>query len=150
MAVAVDCWRFFIVFEPTKPIKDPTGKCDSILVLCCKWIHPILYFYSNDIPLFAIPLVSVCLFVSILLLFSSLFVWIIFYLFCRKILKQGQHGKEQYLTHRDSAQEHDLKTLTYGLPDGLSTGYGFLKALRITGSTIRTVYVTTTGYLQLS
>ena len=96
--------EIFIVFEPIKPIKDPTGKCDSIRV-CCKWIHPILYFYSNDIPLFAIPLVSVCLFVSILLLVSSLFAWIIFYLFCRKILKQGQDGKEQYLTHWDRAQE---------------------------------------------
>ena len=145
--VAVACWRFFIVFEPIKPIKDPTGKCDSIRV-CCKWIHPILYFYSNDIPLFAIRLVSVCLFVCLFVCFSFVVVQFIvclnYFLFI--LSKDPQTRTRRQRTVLNSLRQgsrDDLNSLTEGLPHSLSTGYGFLKALRVTGSTILNVYVTT-------
>ena len=143
MAVAVDCWRFFIVFEPTKPIKDPTGKCDSILV-CCKCIHLILYFYSNDIPLFAIPLVSVCLFVCLYFVVVQFIVCLNYFLFI--LSKDPQTRTKRQKTVLNSLRQgsrDDLKALAKGLPDSLSTGYGFLKDLRVTGSTILNVYVTT-------
>ena len=87
---------------------------------------------------------SFCMFVCLFLFVVQFIVCQNYFLFI--LSKDPQTRTRRQRTVLNSLREgsrDDLKAWTQGLPDSLSTGYGFLKALRVTGSTILNVHVTT-------
>ena len=87
---------------------------------------------------------SFCMFVCLYFVFVQFIVCLNYFLFI--LSKDPQTRTKRQRTVVNSLRQgsrDDLRALAKGLPDSLSTGYGFLKDLRVTGSTILNVYVTT-------